>query len=305
MTDRTFSRATRHFVAELDEAAQWHMAWTRMVLRCAVLRTHPGDDVLSSDAHHCCRFDHWLESHRERLARIDATTLRRLDRNHRQLHEAARRICSRILDGSPGEPADLDDFEHTQAGVVAALSLLKNAYLAHSARIDALTGLPLRHGLEEDFARCHAQARRHGESLVVMMLDLDHFKRVNDLHGHAVGDLALRHAAALLKHHCRAGEPVIRFGGEEFIALVQAADRGAAQRAVQRILQALRDNPLSLPDGTGVELRASAGLVEVDDGESMTDAIARADRALYAAKSAGRDTWRWAERRTSPATAET
>ena len=304
MADRTFSRATRHFVAELDEAAQWHMAWTRMVLRCAVLRTHPGDEVLSSDAHHCCRFDRWLVSHRERLGRIDAATLRRLDRNHRQMHEAARRICGRILVGSPGEPAELDDFEHAQAGVVAALSLLKNAYLAHSARIDALTGLPLRHGMEEDFERCHAQARRHGESLVVMMLDLDHFKRVNDLHGHAVGDLALRHAAALLKHHCRAGEPVIRFGGEEFIALVQAADHVAAQRAVQRILQALRDNPLNLPDGTSLELRASAGLAEVDGGESMTAAIARADRALYAAKSAGRDTWRWAERRTSPAAAE-
>ena len=137
-----------------------------------------------------------------------------------------------------------------------------------------------------------------------MMLDLDHFKRVNDLHGHAVGDLALRHAAALLKHHCRAGEPVIRFGGEEFVALLQAADRDAAQRAVQRILQALRDNPLSLPDGKSLELRASAGLAEVDDDESMTDAIARADRALYAAKAAGRDTWRWAERRTSPATAD-
>ncbi len=304
MADRTFSRATRQFVAELDEAAQWHMAWTRIVLRCAVLRAPPGDDVLSSGAHRCCRFDRWLESHRERLARIDAATLRRLDRNHRQMHEAARRICGRILDGSPGEPTELDDFEHAQAGVVAALSLLKNAYLAHSARLDALTGLPLRHGMEEDYERCHAQARRHGELLVVTMLDLDHFKRVNDLHGHAVGDLALRHAAALLKHHCRAGEPVIRFGGEEFVALLQAADRAAAQRAVQRILQALRDNPLNLPDGTRLELRASAGLAEVDDRESMTDAIARADRALYAAKSAGRDTWRWAERRTSPAAAD-
>jgi diguanylate cyclase len=303
MADKAFNRAARHFVAELDEAAQWHMAWTRTVLRCAVLHTDPGDDVLSSDAHHCCRFDQWLERHREGLAVIDAAALRRLDRNHRQMHEAARRICGRILSGDPVEAADLDDFEHAQAGVVAALSLLKNAYVAHSARIDALTGLPLRHGLEEDFGRCRAQARRHGELLVVMMLDLDHFKNVNDLHGHAVGDLALRHAATLLKHHCRAGEPVIRYGGEEFLALMQAADRNAAQRAVQRILQALRNSPLSLPGGLNLDLRASAGLAEVEDGESMADAIARADRALYAAKCAGRDAWRWADRRTDPATA--
>ena len=303
MAERAFSRATRHFVAEMDEAAQWHMAWTRKVLRCAVLRAHPGDDVLSSDAQHCCRFDRWLESHRERLARIDATTLRRLDRNHRQMHEAARRLCGRILSGEPGDAAELDSFEHAQAGVVAALALLKNAYLAHSARLDPLTGLPLRHGLEEEFERCHAQARRHGELLVAMILDLDRFKTVNDLHGHAVGDLALRHAAALLKHHCRMGEPVIRFGGEEFLALLQTADRDAAQRAVQRILQALRDSPLSLPTGEKLGLRASAGLAEVDEGESMAEAIARADRALYAAKSAGRDTWRWADRRADQALA--
>jgi diguanylate cyclase (GGDEF)-like protein len=140
--------------------------------------------------------------------------------------------------------------------------------------------------------------------LVVMMLDLDHFKNVNDLHGHAVGDLALRHAAALLKHHCRAGEPVIRFGGEEFLALLQAANRAAAQRAVQRILQAMRDSPLRLPSGERLDLRASAGLAEVEGDESMASAIARADRALYAAKSAGRDTWRWADKRADPATAE-
>ena len=304
MAERTFSRATRHFVAELDEATQWHIAWTRKLLRCAVLRTHPGDDVLSSDAHHCCRFDRWLESHRDGLARIDAATLRRLDRTHRQMHEAARSLCSRILNGDAANTADFDNFEHAQAGVVAALSLLKNAYMAHSARLDPLTGLPLRHGLEEEFERCHAQARRHGESLVVMMLDLDRFKNVNDLHGHAVGDLALRHAATLLQHHCRAGEPVIRFGGEEFLALLQTADRDAAQRAVQRILQALRDSPLRLPGGGNLALRASAGLAEVDEDESMTDAIARADHALYAAKSAGRDTWRWDDRRADPAAPE-
>jgi diguanylate cyclase (GGDEF)-like protein len=97
---------------------------------------------------------------------------------------------------------------------------------------------------------------------------------------------------------------VIRFGGEEFLALLQAASREAAQRAVQRILQALRNSPLSLPGGENLSLRASAGLAEVDDDESMADAIARADRALYAAKSAGRDTWRWAGMRADPATAE-
>ena len=112
--------------------------------------------------------------------------------------------------------------------------------------------------------------------------------------GHATGDLALRHVAILLRGHCRAGEPVFRFGGEEFLALLQAADCEAAQQAVERILQALRDNPLRVPDGHALSLRASAGMAEVGIAEPMADAVVRADQALYAAKAAGRDTWRWA-----------
>lgn len=294
MSGATFSHETEHFVHELDEAEQCHMEWGRKVLRCAVLRASPGDDVLADDSHNRCRFGRWLHHHRDRFGELDAVTSRRLDEHHQLMHNAARSICRRILAGEVGDPGQLDTFERAQAGVIADLALLKTAYLAHSARLDALTGLPLRYGLEEEFRRCFAQARRHKEKLVALMLDLDEFKDVNDEHGHAAGDLALQHVAALLRGHCRAGEPVFRVGGEEFLALLQAADREAAQRAAERILQALRDTPLDLRDGRTLGLRASAGMAEVGPAESMADAVARADQALYAAKAAGRDTWRWA-----------
>jgi predicted signal transduction protein with EAL and GGDEF domain len=92
-----------------------------------------------------------------------------------------------------------------------------------------------------------------------------------------------------------AGEPVFRLGGEEFLALLQSADRQAAGRAAERILQALRDDALHLPDARTLILRASLGMAEVGSRESMAAAIGRADDALYAAKAAGRDTWRWAQ----------
>jgi diguanylate cyclase (GGDEF)-like protein len=294
MASAAFDDDTERFVSELDEAEQCHMAWTRTVLRCAVLRAAPGSEVLADDAHHACRFDHWLQRHRERLEQLDAAVARRLGEHHEQMHDAARRICRRILAGRAGDVGELDDFERAQAGVVADLALLKTAHLARSARLDALTGLPLRHGLEEEFQRCRAQALRHGERLVALLLDLDEFKRVNDAHGHAAGDLVLQHVATLLRGHCRAGEPVFRLGGEEFLALLQAADHEAARRAAERILQALRDNPLRLADGHTLAVRASAGMAEVGSREPMAAAVGRADEALYAAKAAGRDTWRWA-----------
>jgi len=210
------------------------------------------------------------------------------------MHDAVRNICKRILGGAAGDGAALDVFEQTQAGVIADLALFKTEYLAHSARLDSLTGLPLRYGLEEEFKRCRAQAMRRREKMVVVLLDVDHFKRVNDVHGHAAGDLALQHVANLLRTHCRTGEPLFRFGGEEFLALMQVVDRKAAQQAAERLLQGLRDSPLRLPDGHTLSLRVSAGLAEAGSEESMTDVMGHADHALYAAKAAGRDRWHWA-----------
>jgi diguanylate cyclase len=294
MCARTFSPRDESVVTELDETAQCHMDWTRRLLRCAVLRTAPGNDVLAADAHGRCRLGVWLQRYRERFEQIDAVTVRRLVEHHEQVHAAARSICRRILDGERGDAAELDAFESAQAGVVDDLARLKTAFLERSARLDALTGLPLRYGMEEEFARCRAQSLRHGELFVALMLDLDHFKRINDVQGHAVGDLALQRVAELLRRHCRAGEPVFRVGGEEFLALLQAADCDAARLAAERILQSLREASIALTDGRSVRVTASAGMAVVGSVEPMAEAIARADLALYAAKAAGRDTWRWA-----------
>lgn len=294
MTAAVFDHDSERFALELDEAAQSHMAWTRRILRCAVLRVAPDPELVAADAHQRCPFALWAEGHRQRFEQLDAGAARRLDEHHRQMHDAARDICRRIAEGRTGDARELDTFERTQAGVVAELARLKTAHLARSARLDALTGAQLRHGFDEEFERCRAQARRHGERLVALMIDLDHFKRINDAEGHAAGDLALQHVASQLRLQCRAGEPVFRFGGEEFLALLQTADRSAAEHAAERILQALRDAPLDLPGGRTLHVRASAGMAEAGETETAADAVAMADRALYEAKAAGRDTWRWA-----------
>lgn len=295
MSNATFSDDTQDFVARLDQAAQAHMAWTRRVLRCAVLRTSPGADVLALDAHCRCAFGKWFTQNRVYFDDLDAVAAERLHEEHREMHDAVRQICAGILESKPGDGATLDVFERTQTHLIADLAYLKTQCLARSARLDALTGLPLRYGMEEEFSRYRALALRRNEILTLVMLDVDHFKRVNDVHGHAVGDLALQHVATLLRSHFRAGEPLFRFGGEEFLALLQTSDRDAAEQTVQRMQQGLRDNPLHQPEGQMLSLRVSAGLAEVGLEEPMAAAVARADRALYAAKAAGRDAWRWGD----------
>ena len=158
--------------------------------------------------------------------------------------------------------------------------------------------MPLRYGLEEEFAHFRSVARQIGKKLALMMIDVDHFKRVNDTYGHAVGDLALKHTAGILSRQARGDEPIFRFGGEEFLQLIRVDAAAEAEAVADRLLQALRDTPMSLSGGELLHLRVSSGLaVVVEYDEDMGPAIARADRALYAAKAAGRDCWRWAEGR--------
>lgn len=280
-------------VAELDAAVDAHLGWTRRVLRCAVLHAPPGDDVLTPDAHLRCHFGRWFTQNLADFEELDRSTTERVLAQHERMHSAVRRLCLDLLDSGQGNPADLEAFEASQSSLVADIAQLKTEVLARSARHDPLTGLPLRYGFEQAFQRFCVLAQAHGHQAVVLLADVDHFKRVNDRYGHGVGDQALRHVADVLREQAHADEPVFRFGGEEFVLLLHTADAADAGRAAERLLQALRDTPMPLADGAPLALRLSAGLAAVRPGDTVAQVVERADAALYCAKRAGRDRWRW------------
>jgi two-component system, cell cycle response regulator len=166
----------------------------------------------------------------------------------------------------------------------------KNQQLERLSVTDALTGLRNRRFAEWFLSRELERVHRHGNALSVFLADLDHFKQVNDTHGHGVGDAALRHVGALLAEQLRKTDVCARWGGEEFlIALAQVPLEGAAALA-ERQRAALEATPLELPDGQRVELTISIGVITaVPADASPEDLVAAADRALYEAKGAGRN----------------
>jgi len=147
--------------------------------------------------------------------------------------------------------------------------------LAHN---DGLTGIPNRRAWDIELAREISRARRTGRSVVVAMLDLDHFKLFNDTHGHQVGDQLLREAAAVWHAHMREGDLLARYGGEEFGAIIIGVPLAEAAEIVDR-LRALT------PQGQTF----SAGVAHWDGAETADQLTARADQALYEAKRAGRN----------------
>ncbi len=289
MTD--FTPEIDQFVAELDAAVEAHMDWTRRILRCAVLHAPPGDDVMAPEAHMLCRFGNWFRSHRGHFEALDALSVQRVETVHQTMHDAIRGICGDVLAARPGHMTDLQAFELAQDELLTLLARFKTLILAQAARHDVLTGLPLRHGIERDFVQIAKDAARNGSRLYVVMIDIDHFKRVNDTWGHPVGDTVLRHLAATLRRSVRGNEPLYRFGGEEFLVLAQCRTVKAAEKTAQRIVSAVRGAPAPLPDGKQLPLTVTAGLAEVADGETLAAAVERADAALYQGKQAGRDRW--------------
>jgi diguanylate cyclase (GGDEF)-like protein len=166
----------------------------------------------------------------------------------------------------------------------------KNHQLARLSVTDPLTGLRNRRFAEWFLARELERARRHGNSLAVLVADLDDFKRVNDEHGHPVGDAALRHVGALLAQHVRKTDVCARWGGEEFLILLAQVPLEGALALAERQRAAIEASPLALPDGRRVELTISIGVATAARSDRTPDELVlAADRALYDAKAAGRN----------------
>ena len=159
------------------------------------------------------------------------------------------------------------------------------------ALVDVLTGLFNRRHLEMRVLEESAYSKRHREAFAVVMLDLDHFKSVNDTYGHEEGDRVLAEFAAALRSVLRSEDVGFRYGGEEFVLLLRACEAPRAVEVALRLRTQLRQNPHRFPDGTSRPITFSGGSAAalVSEGFAGDDLIARADEALYRAKRGGRD----------------
>ena len=177
-------------------------------------------------------------------------------------------------------------FHATLLGIVVGRIL---SDLRHRSRHDGLTGLLNRRAMEEALFSQMQRSRRTGEPFTVLMLDLDHFKTINDCHGHAAGDRALKHTAAALKAELREVDAVGRFGGEEFLVVMPGATVETALPVAERLRTALISDPPSIDDAT-LLLSASIGIAQWrEPAEEPSRLLMRADAALYNAKVRGRD----------------
>lgn len=190
------------------------------------------------------------------------------------------------------EPFSENELEQIEQLITTLVFPLRNALryrnAMQSALIDILTGAGNRLALTQALSREYQCAQRYGHSLSVLMLDLDHFKQVNDRHGHAAGDHVLSSVARLISGSIRSTDTLFRYGGEEFLLLLPETANDGAQTIAERLRQKVEEL-IVCEDGLGLRTTISIGIATLNASDKEESLIKRADNALYDAKHSGRN----------------
>lgn len=179
--------------------------------------------------------------------------------------------------------------DRAQLRQIAAELAVANRRLANAALTDQLTGLPNRRSAMDQLEQAWSAASRSGQALSVMVIDIDHFKHINDTYGHAAGDRVLREAASILRSSARREDSVCRIGGEEFLVICPSTDLKSTLQSAERLRASLSTKRMSLGQAEKT-LTISIGVATREPGTTDIDAlVSTADQALYAAKESGRN----------------
>jgi len=274
----------RSIDAALDENAEWLQQWHRAII-CG---EEPDARVVSEYAQFSSHFGSWMDLNRGR-GLLDQSAFRELGRFHEEMHEFGRFLAIKSLEGKPIPVVEYDAFAEKVQNFNLRARRIRDAFRKAAAELDSLTGLHNRQAMMEVLEREKVRALRSSVPCCIVLADIDHFKSVNDTHGHVAGDDVLRTVAGRFLAKLRPYDEIFRYGGEEFLICLPGADGQAALEVIGRLRLSLADTPIVLQDDTALPLTASFGLCSVEAEIALKQTIEHADQALYEAKRSGRN----------------
>jgi diguanylate cyclase len=272
----------------LKESLNNHQQWHGSLIRTLVCKL-PADKHDTSDAPHTeCRFGQWYYGKAPEKLRKHPGFIA-LGDEHQRLHHTAKLLLIGADAGNPITPLDYDNFsnalERLRLEIAALERELENSLFNH----DSLTGAITRFGILPTLREQQELVKRHAQLCYIAMMDLDNFKAINDLHGHAAGDKVLAASVRYLIKHLRPYDKVFRYGGEEFLLCMPYTELTGGLSRVQELNEGLAALEIDIGEKEPIRIEASFGLALLDPDVPVEKSIDRADKALYAAKSAGKN----------------
>ncbi len=275
-------------LTHLDQAIYNHEQWSRALDRTLVCRALYDQRDVDKEAHRQCQFGQWYYNHAtSHLRQLPAFMA--IEAEHARMHELAGRLLVTSTTGKPISPYDYDNFSHALERLRLQIHTLKRELNEQLYNRDPLTGVNTRIGLLTELREQHELVKRGVQPCTVVMMDMDHFKAINDNHGHPAGDQVLIETARFLIDNLRPYDKVFRYGGEEFLISLPSMDAGAAFGVVERLREGIARSSCKTADGRVLTATASFGLTELDAFLPVEASLDRADKALYEAKKAGRN----------------
>ena len=275
-------------VRKLAPALQEHGLWVQRIHAILICRSLSSAAAQAAEDHLTTEMGRWFaEEGNDFLRRRPEYAA--ASQHHREVHAQARALCAAVLSEAEIAPdayaaftAAIGRFDRSMEALVRELWDL----LRHT---DPLTGIADRHAMLPRLGEARERLRRTGRTCCICMIDLDHFKEINDRYGHAAGDAVLEAVSAYLAGHLRRYDQVCRYGGEEFVIMLPDTDAQSALPIIDRLRRGLAELPIVLDDGTRLAITGSFGIAPLSASLPVETSIAHADDAMYAAKRAGRN----------------
>jgi diguanylate cyclase (GGDEF)-like protein len=274
---------------ELQEATRDHEAWFGNLMRSLVCRVEPTTDDLDPDSHQRCRFGRWYHGPGQQFLR-EQPSFAAIGSEHVRLHGLAANVLCVAAAGAQVHASQYDALVACGTQLRLELETLRHEIETALRDRDAVTGAFGRVEILPALRESCELVRRDVQQACIAFVDLDHFKEVNDGHGHRLGDEVLAGAVQYLAAHLRGYDRVFRYGGDEFLILLPAAHIEVAYRLIERLRSGLAATTLAVDEvGRPLRMTASFGITPLEPDVSAEETIDRADKALLLAKAAGRN----------------
>ncbi len=278
----------RAILQSLESAMADHEYWITQWHRTLICSLPVSDEYLARHSHRHCAFGRWYYD-QDHPGLLDHPNFITIDKVHEAMHDQVRRIARKARAGGPITDREYLAFMKEEQNLFHEMLMLKESLHEMLGMFDCLTGAYSRQAMFPILFQEHARVDRTGEPCSIAIVDLDHFKRVNDTYGHQIGDHVLRVTAEYFSNNLRPYDWFCRYGGEEFLICLPSTPVETAHAILDRFRVGLSRTPVTCDDTLLIHITASIGLTAMAADLSMKETICRADEALYAAKKAGRN----------------
>jgi diguanylate cyclase (GGDEF)-like protein len=275
-------------VEELDAAIESQEQWYADFNRALICHVPPSLRDLSTEAHHLCSFGAWLDVYGNEEIRRHPL-FEKIGHDHKFMHRMASRLLSKVIGGKKIAVDEYETFYAIQKRLRLRLHTLNNELKNKVGNIDALTGLYNRREMFDELAKQLELVNRGVYEVSIALMDVDHFKSINDTYGHLSGDRLLAELGDYLKQAVRAYDSVYRYGGDEFLVLLPDTPPQAAREILGRLHKTLGTLTVDANDQRSITVTTSFGVASLRPGIDLEGSIQAADQALYKAKLAGRN----------------